>query len=98
MSVTENEYYQREIAYKFTAEIIQELTRARKLFPSSYNSVIGLMEEVGELAQAILKVEAGKMDEICIRKEAIQVCVMAMRVALEGDASVKSEGANRENM
>lgn len=48
------------------------------------------MEETGELAKAMLHttyggVEAGWKN---IRKEAIQVAVMAIRAALEGDPSL----------
>lgn len=92
MSVSEKEYYEREIAYKFLGEVYQELVRARTKFPSSACSVAGLMEEVGELAQAVLKNAAGKWPESRIREEAVQVAVMAMRVALEGDPSITSVG------
>jgi hypothetical protein len=44
---------------------------------------IALGEEVGELARAMM----GESDDR-VRKEAVQVAVMAMRIALDGDSSV----------
>ena len=72
---------------KFIAEVEAELHRAQSKFPDSVLCVAALMEEVGELAQAMLKVRAGKWPKERIREEAVQVAVMAMRVALEGDRS-----------
>jgi hypothetical protein len=84
----EKEYQEREIVYKFLGEVYQELARARKKFPDSRCCTVALMEEVGELAQAMLKVAAGKWPESRIREEAVQVAVMAIRVCLEGDSSI----------
>jgi hypothetical protein len=99
MSTPENEYYEREKAYKFLGEVYQELVRARTKFPDSRCCTVALMEEVGELAQAMLKVAAGKWPENRIREEAVQVAVMAMRVALEGDSSISLYSEDvKENM
>lgn len=76
------------VELQFLSEVREELNRARKLFPDSRCCTVALMEEVGELAQAMLKVEAGKWPASRIREEAVQVAVMAMRVALEGDSSI----------
>ncbi|TGD78233.1 hypothetical protein [Hymenobacter wooponensis] len=66
----------------FTA-IHEELARARLKFPNPQGSMTALTEEVGELAKALL-------DESWDRvvKEAIQVAVMAIRVATEGDPTL----------
>lgn len=72
---------------RFLDAVGDELQRARAKFPSSRLSVAALMEEVGELAQAMLKVAAGKWDKSRIMEEAIQVAAMACRVAVEGDSS-----------
>lgn len=72
---------------EFFAAVSAELQRAREKFPSSNLSLAALMEEVGELAQAMLKVRAGKWPAYRVREEAVQVAAMAVRVALEGDAS-----------
>lgn len=72
---------------EFLAAVNQEVARAREKFPSSRLSMAALTEEVGELAQAMLKVAAGKWPKERIQEEAIQVAAMAVRVATEGDPS-----------
>lgn len=64
------------------AEIRIELFRARVQFPQSNLSVAALTEEVGEVAKAML----GEPHAAVIN-EAVQAAVMAIRVAVEGDAS-----------
>lgn len=71
-------------------EIAAELLRARSKFPAPNLNMCALTEEVGELAQALLHTRFGGR---CagwtnVRKEAIQVAVMAIRIALEGDPSI----------
>lgn len=61
-------------------EIAAELNRARAKFPTNEHKFAALVEEVGELSQALLQ---GKPDAD-IRAEAIQVACMAIRVADEG--------------
>lgn len=65
-----------------------ELARAREKFPSSRCSLAALTEEVGELAQAVLKHAVGKWPRERVLEEAVQVAAMAMRVAIEGDPSI----------
>lgn len=72
---------------KFLQDVLEEVRSARKRFPSPRMSMAALTEEVGELAQAMLKVAAGKWPKERIREEAIQVAGMALRVAVEGDPS-----------
>ena len=72
---------------QFFIDANTELERARVKFPSSNLCFSALIEEVGELAQAMLKVRAGKQPKERIREEAIQVAAMAARVAIEGDPS-----------
>lgn len=60
-----------------------ELARARNKFPESRLTGLALMEEVGELAKAMLSESRGR-----VWSEAVQVAVMAARVALDGDLSV----------
>lgn len=68
---------------KLVGEILSELGRARAKFPGDNVTMLALMEEVGELAKATF-------EESCanVRKEAIQVACMAMRVVLDGDATL----------
>jgi NTP pyrophosphatase (non-canonical NTP hydrolase) len=74
----------------FRTEVVVELSRARRKFPSSVLSMAALTEEVGELAQALLKWRAGKGTWAEVESEAIQVACMAQRVAVEGDASFEA--------
>jgi NTP pyrophosphatase (non-canonical NTP hydrolase) len=75
-------------------EIWEELATARARFPAPNLNMCALTEEVGELAQALLHTKFGGR---CggwanVRKEAIQVATMAIRVALEGDSSIAEPG------
>lgn len=61
-------------------EIFDELEKARQKFPGDRVTFAALVEEVGELATALIE-EPRKN----AKKEAIQVAVMAMRMVLDGD-------------
>ncbi len=65
-----------------------EVSSARQKFPSPNCNMIALMEEVGELANALLEVKRGNRDPKEIWEEAVQVAAMACRVATEGDPTV----------
>lgn len=77
----------------FIEMVAMEVSRARAKFPDSRRSFAALVEEVGELAQALLHVleKPGDMNRTRIREEAIQVAAMACRVATEGDSSLTEE-------
>ncbi len=64
-----------------------ELVRARTKFPDNAKLLAALMEEVGELAQAMLQDKPHKE----IRKEAFQVACVAIRLAEEGDSDFGAE-------
>lgn len=66
-----------------TVEILNELERARTKFPGDNVTMLALMEEVGELAKATFEESRAN-----VRKEAVQVAVMAIRVILDGDATL----------
>lgn len=66
----------------FLAAVTAELMRARGKFPCSIISFAALVEEVGELGKAFIS-EADHR----IHEEAVQVAVMALRCATEGDQS-----------
>lgn len=74
---------EREVG-EMLGEIREELSRARAKFPGRNLTLVALMEEVGELANAAMD----KPREEVFR-EAVQVAVMAMRVWLDGDHSVE---------
>jgi NTP pyrophosphatase (non-canonical NTP hydrolase) len=74
---------------QFTDCVSEELQKARKKFPSPNPNLAALTEEVGELAQALLHVREGKEKSWwAIYDEAVQVAVMAQRVAIEGDETL----------
>lgn len=62
-------------------EILQELERARCKFPtqSRATTILALVEETGEVAQAHLQGQP----EDAYRKECVQAAVMAIRCALD---------------
>ena len=60
----------------------EEVARARAKFPRARKLTVALMEEVGELAQAQLQQKPPEE----IRKEAMQVAAVAVRIMTEGDA------------
>lgn len=64
-------------------EILAELHRARAKFPGDNVTTLALVEEVGELATAAFSESAAN-----VRKEAVQVACMAMRVVLDGDVTL----------
>ena len=65
---------------KVLDEILTELTKARTKFPGKNVTFAALVEEVGEVATAIFEESREN-----VRKEAIQVAVMAIRLILDGD-------------
>ena len=71
-------------------EILAELRRARAKFPGDNVTMLALMEEVGELAKAAFEEPREN-----VRKEAIQVATMAMRVILDGDATLDGWRASK---
>lgn len=60
-----------------------ECMKARLKFPGNNLLLAALMEEVGELARALL--QRKPKDEV--EREAIQVCAVAVRIIEEGDAT-----------
>jgi NTP pyrophosphatase (non-canonical NTP hydrolase) len=61
-------------------EIEAELANARNKFPGKNVTFAALVEEVGELAKATFEEPREN-----VRKEAVQVAVMACRMILDGD-------------
>lgn len=81
----------------FLRDCLVELAQAKRKFPKATFAMIALMEEVGELAQAKLKLHSAvtKEDHPNIRarrhkvyEEATQVVAMVLRVVFEEDLSM----------
>lgn len=64
------------------AEIKKEVGFARSKFPGDNVTFAALVEEVGELATATFS-----QSRIDVRKEAVQVAAMAIRLVLDGDCT-----------
>lgn len=63
-----------------------ELDAARRKFPGNLHRLVALMEEVGELAQAMMEHDTDGSQTIqMVLREAVQVAAMAIRVATDGD-------------
>jgi hypothetical protein len=75
---------------EFITKVQAELIRGRTKFPNPQGSMTALTEEVGELAKALLDEPWDRVVE-----EAVQVAVMAIRVATEGDPTLI--GYRRQN-
>ena len=72
---------------EFMQDMLCELERARSKFPENAMVFTALVEEIGELAKALLEVRfEGKAHSGKLYAEAVQCAVMAMRVATEGDS------------
>ena len=66
--------------------ITDELESARKAFPGTTHMLAALVEEVGELAQAMMQHDRKQGTSVHeVLREAVQVACMAIRVAVEGD-------------
>lgn len=66
-----------------------EITRAIKKFPSNEGRLYALLEELGELTQAMLEQKQEPEKNVTDRdvyNEAIQVACVALRIAMEGDS------------
>ena len=66
--------------------IRDELKAAREAFPDKTHMLCALVEEVGELAQALMQHDRRQGTSVQeILREAVQVASMAVRIAVEGD-------------
>jgi hypothetical protein len=66
--------------------ITDEVDAAREKFPGKTHMLAALVEEVGELAQAMMEHDRQQGTSVQeVLREAIQTAAMAVRVAAEGD-------------
>lgn len=77
---------------KFCADMFEEQKRATEKFPGSDRLLGALMEEVGELVRALLKIQESGESSQRVYDEAIQVASTAYRLAREGEPDYKYEG------
>ena len=71
---------------KMITDILGEVRSAREKFPGSRHMLCALVEEVGELAQAIMQNDRHEgTTETEVYREAVQVAAMAIRIGTEGD-------------
>jgi len=70
-------------------DIKEELVKARNKFPDNSVQNTALVEEVGELSQALLdhKFNNVSVTNLDVYREAVQVAAMAIRVGVDGDSS-----------
>lgn len=75
----------------FVRRVSTELGNARAKFPDPTLSMVALTEEAGEFANALFECRRSKVSWQRVIDEAVQVAVMAQRVATEGDPSIVEE-------
>ncbi len=74
------------MASEFLDDVAIEVQKARAKFPNGRHLLPALMEEVGELANALLEQEYGHgVSSEDVYREAVQVATAAMRIAEEGE-------------
>lgn len=72
--------------------IRDELVAARKAFPGSTHMLCAFMEEVGELAQALMEHDRNQGTSVQeVMREAVQCAAMSIRIAVEGDENFMYE-------
>ena len=77
---------------KFTLDMHAEQKRANDKFPEAKRLLGALMEEVGELAEALLKIDESGESPENVYKEAIQVASTAYRLAVSGEPDYNYKG------
>jgi len=82
----------------FLNAIVDELAKARKMFPEGRHLLAALNEEQGEVANALLErdyltdpLAEPKDHDLHVWEECVQTATMALRLAVEGDPSFKYE-------
>ena len=74
---------------RFLTDVAEAIPGAMERFPQPNPVIAALAEEVGEAAQAALHIREGKSNDWWrVYDEAVQVAVLAARLAIEGDQTV----------
>lgn len=82
--------YAPSIGNRLVELIDNELAHAKRKFPDPDGLVAALMEEVGELAKAMLEEPV-----VNVEAEAVQVAALAIRIAQQGDPTLSNIRAKR---
>jgi hypothetical protein len=72
--------------FTFLVNVEKEFVKARTKFPSNEFLTAALLEECGELANALLEFEYKHQPAVAVYCEAMQVAALAARIAIEGSA------------
>lgn len=75
--------------HEFITAVMSEVKRAREKFPSPSHLALAHAEEAGEVTKAVLDFTQKGGSRNAIWKEAVQAAAMALRVACEGDPTVR---------
>lgn len=70
-------------------DLTDELGRARLKFPVCEHTYAALLEELGELAQALIEHKGGRAPARNVRAEALQIACVAIRIGSEGDPAYR---------
>lgn len=65
-------------------DAVKEATGAQAVFPGNKQMLAAAIEEMGEVAKALLDHDRGKAKPEDVYAEAIQLAAMALRIAIEG--------------
>lgn len=76
--------------------IANEVVSARQKFPTNKHNLAAMLEEAGEVANALLEFENGNKTEGDVVLECVQLAAMAIRIAEEGSAEFSFQGVNLE--
>lgn len=71
--------------YGFVSKVIDEARRARLKFPPPETTLAAAVEELGEVATALMDLQAGRDTPEHLYEECVQLAAMALRIAVEGD-------------
>jgi NTP pyrophosphatase (non-canonical NTP hydrolase) len=76
--------------YFFVSRVIDEARRARLRFPAPNTTFAAATEELGEVAKALMDLQAGRDTRDHFVEECVQLAAMALRMAIEGDPTFPS--------
>lgn len=74
-----------QLDYCFMTKVIDEARRARAKFPPPNTTFAAAVEELGEVAKALMEMQAGRDTREHFVEECVQLAAMALRMAIEGD-------------